>query len=228
LKTPTDSDGETEDCRDDRFIRDFAVATAGYIAGHGVLRFFAAFLVGLNDSPRALLIERWIPLWNAVGYFLVAWGAFHFVVWIGRVGGTRRQGAAPTTSSSEWSEEGSKPLSSGTAARDELLSNWKPRLKELQKRKDVGGMLDLLDAISKALPAERSAGIDRRLGRWFTKHFQRRLLSGKAAESLEDVERVAAHYENAEEFAYFKEILPVVRQCAELKQSLREEEEEQT
>jgi len=50
------------------------------------------------------------------------------------------------------------------------------------------------------------------------------MMTGRAAESADDVERVADHYADSEEFGYFREILPVVRQCVELKQSLQEDD----
>lgn len=207
------------------FLRDFALVTSAYIFGHGLLRFFAAFLVGLNDSPRAALVERWIPLWNSIGFFLLAWGAYHFIVWSGRFASTAER--RPRTNAAQSNSVALQPAERTLPAktpRDQPSLDWKAQLKGLQKRKDVPGILELQKSLSKSLSPERITAVDRRLGRWFTKHFQRMLMTGRAAECVDDVELVASHYADSEEFAYFREIAPVVRQCAELKQSLQEEE----
>ena len=218
--------------RVDRRMRDFATVCAGYLAGHGVLRLFAGILTGLGDAPRADLLWRWLPAWNALGWFIGAWGAYHLVLWARQWAGVGLIGPGGSTDSSAASlPDASAPSgldrqrpSRKSAANAGPPPDWKKRLKALQKKKDVDGILDLQQEMAQTLPKERAEQLDRRLGRWFTKHFQHVMLSGRAAESLADVERVAAHYARMEEFAYFQEILPVVRQCAELKQSLQEEE----
>lgn len=206
-------------------LHDFALVASAYIFGHGLLRFFAAFLVGINDSPRAVLVERWLPLWNSIGFFVGAWGAYHFINWSGRLAASAEMRVRKS--------ERPRPLDAPpkmettpvpTKLIETTADGWKERMKGLQKQRNVAGILELQKSLTKSLLRERANAIDRRLGRWFTKHFQRMLMTGRAAECVEDVELVAAHYADSEEFAYFREIVPVVRQCAELKQSLQEDD----
>ena len=225
----------------DNFRRDFATVLAGYLVGHGVLRLSAGFLIGLGDAPRADLLMRWLPVWNALGWFVAAWGLYRLVLWAGElrpVFSLTTQPTQPRLSEHDTvvderlaAKSGPSPASanSQSAAGPEKISGtpptaWKERIKGLQKRKDVEALLDLQTSLSQTLPRERAEQLNRRLGRWYTKHFQRVMLTGRAAESLADVERVADYYADSEEFAYFREVLPVVRQCAELKQSIQDEE----
>jgi len=212
------SDHKTDRFKHNKFLRDFATVAAGYIVGQGVLRFFAAFLVGLDDKPRAALIERWIPLWNAIGFFLLAWGVYRFLLWLER----RPSSDAGTVASVP--QQSAPTDVAAAASRAAVPSDWKTQLKSLQKRKDVEALIEVQAELVKSLPRERADQLDRRLGRWYTKHFQRMMLTGRAAESASDVERVASYYAHSDEFGYFREILPVVRQCVELKQSLQEED----
>jgi hypothetical protein len=218
---------ETRPSAHSPFLRDFATVSAGYIAGHGVLRFFAGFLIGLDDKPRAALIERWIPLWNAVGFFLLAWGAYHFFRWLEQRSSIQIPAAvSPFAAPVPMSNVVETPAPASKSI-DNVPSEWKAELKALQRRKDVNAMVDLQSTLSKSLPRDRAEQVDRHLGRWYTKHFQRVMLSGRAAEAADDVERVADYYADSEEFGYFRQILPVVRQCAELKLSIKDEGEEE-
>jgi len=209
-----------------QFLHDFATVSAGYIAGHGVLRLFAGFLVGLDDKPRAALIERWIPLWNAVGFFLLAWGTYHFFRWFEQRSSAQFAMSASTSATPAPTSNVVETAAPSSKSAD-VPREWKSQLKALQKRRDVEAMVDLQSTLSQSLPRERAERMDRHLGRWYTKHFQRVMLSGRAAEAADDVERVAEYYADSEEFGYFRQILPVVRQCAELKQSIKDEDEEE-
>jgi hypothetical protein len=216
-------------------LKDFATVAAGYVVGHGVLRMFAGLLNGLGDGPRAELLLRWMPVWNALGIFVLAWGLYRVILWLPGwlEPGPRRlveYGPIPSTppiatpASGDRSDRSTALPESASQTTAAVDVEWKPRLKALQKRRDVPAMLDLQRSLVKNWPQDRAARLDRRLGRWYTKHFQHMMLNGRVAEAASDVERVAEHYASSEEFAYFREILPVVRQCAELKQSLQEEE----
>jgi len=225
----------------DNFRRDFATVLAGYLVGHGVLRLSAGFLIGLGDGARADLLMRWLPVWNALGWFVAAWGVYRLVLWAGELRSVfslttqpaeQRPGEHDTVVDERLAaRSGHLPESAdsqATAPSEKIggtpPTGWKERIKGLQKRKDIEALVDLQKSLSQAMPRERAEQLNRRLGRWYTKHFQRVMLTGRAAESLADVERVADYYADSEEFAYFQEVLPVVRQCAELKQSLQDEE----
>lgn len=206
----------------DRFRSDFAVVCAGFIAGHGILRFFAGFLVAVNDRPRAELLERWFPLWNSLAFFIVAWGVHRLILqfrWP-RSRALLESSLPPSPTSPTPARE--VPTANESAANDD----WKSRMKGAQKRKDVDAILDIRQSLTSVLPAKRVAALDRHLGKWFTRHFQRMLMSGRATDALPSVERVADHYAGSEEFAYFQEILPVVRQCATIKASVYEEDDD--
>ncbi len=77
--------------------------------------------------------------------------------------------------------------------------------------------LELRTRLARKLPGERLAKLDERLGGWLTKHFQRGLREGRAAELLPALESAAAAFAGHARFGYFAEILPTVRQAAELK-----------
>jgi len=128
--------------RRNSFLRDYATVSAGYIAGHGVLRSFAGILTGLDDKPRATLIERWIPLWNALGFFLAAWGAYHFFLWLGRWSNANTPVTLSTLRQSHPLEGSGDDAPRANAAVSAAPIEWKSQLKALQKRKDVGAILD--------------------------------------------------------------------------------------
>ena len=216
----TDEDAGLRSSKD-RFRSDFAVVCAGYLAGQGILRLFIGFLIGVNDKPRAELLVRWLPFWNALGFFIAAWGVHRLILWfrLPRFGSTTPLPSAVVPQAREVALE-----SPGKTAKT-IDADWKARIKAAQKRKDVDAILDIRQSLDGVLPAARAKSVDHALGKWFTKHFQRMMLSGRAAESLPAVERVADHFAGSEEFAYFEEILPVVRQCASIVASVKEEKE---
>jgi hypothetical protein len=210
----------------DPFRHNFATVCAGYLVGHGILRFLAAFLVGVNDKPRAELLERWFPAWNALALFIAAWGVYHLIL-RARFPALRTSSNQPSAANSVASPTAT-PTAESTPSRNgpKVVAGWKQKIKAAQNRKDVSQIIEIRKSLD--LPAERGESLDRLLGRWFTKHFQRMMLTGRAAESAPDVELVAEYFAGSEEFAYFKEILPVVRQCAEIKKSVAEDDDPET
>jgi hypothetical protein len=220
------------------FCMQFAAAFGGWIAGFGVLKGCSAVLVMANDLARESLVSRYYPLWSSLGWLLSAWLAYRLTRAVGDGVAfllDRPTIARPTEPNSDeptnrraqpasTSARAVEPPKPSAAPRAKTPDDWRMRIKTAQRAKDVWAMLAVREELHAAWPEPRRRRLDRKLGRWFTKYFQRRLQRGQADRVLAELTRVAEIFANDDEFKFFGEALPTVRESVEIKAAILAEQ----